>query len=77
MGTLRFDLEVTLPRATAFDLLDCHYRELGYRVEESDRMNFRLVMDRGWLLGALWGDRCEDAASGSAPPCRKSTPQRA
>ncbi len=57
MTTLRFDLEVTLPRATAFDLLDQHYRDLGYRVEQSDRMNFRLVMNRGWVLGALFGGR--------------------
>lgn len=55
MGTLRFDLEVALPRPETFDLLDRHFRSLGYRVEESDRMNFRLVMDRGWALGALFG----------------------
>lgn len=55
MGTLRFDLEVALPRATAFDLLDQSFRDLGYRVEESDRMSFRLVMDRGWVICALLG----------------------
>jgi hypothetical protein len=55
MGTLRFDLEVELPRATAFDLLDQSFRDFGYRVEESDRMTFRLVMDRGWVVCALLG----------------------
>ncbi|MDY0000252.1 MAG: hypothetical protein RBU30_03040 [Polyangia bacterium] len=55
MGTLRFDLEMELPRPTAFDLLDQHFRGLGYRVEESDRMSFRLVMDRGWIVCALLG----------------------
>lgn len=52
---LFFELEVALPRDVAFDLLDRHFRDLGYRVEESDRMNHRLVMDRGWVLGALLG----------------------
>jgi hypothetical protein len=52
---LFFDLEVALPRDAAFDLLDRHFRALGYRVEESDRMNHRLVMDRGWVMGALLG----------------------
>jgi hypothetical protein len=56
MGTpLYFEIEVGLPRDTAFDLLDRHFRALGYRVEESDRMNHRLVLDRGWVIGALLG----------------------
>ena len=56
MALRQFDLEVALPRAKAFDLLDRHYRGLGYRVEESDRMNFRLVMDRGGILVAFADD---------------------
>ena len=28
---------------------------LGYRVEQSDRINFRLVVVRGWPLGAVLG----------------------
>ena len=55
MATLRFDLELALPRETAFDLLDQHFRSLGYRVEESDRMGFRLVMDRGWVICGILG----------------------
>lgn len=55
MGILRFDLELALPREAAFDLLDRHFRSLGYRVEESDRMGFRLILDRGWVICAILG----------------------
>ncbi|MFH2008360.1 MAG: hypothetical protein ABI333_17375 [bacterium] len=55
MAILRFESEVPVRRQQAFDLLVSHFRGLGFRLEEADRMNFKLVMDRGNLLGSLFG----------------------
>jgi hypothetical protein len=55
MGVLRYHMDVDVPVPVAFDHLLVHFRALGYRTEEADRMNFRLVMDRGTFLGSLLG----------------------
>jgi hypothetical protein len=39
----------------AFDRLLSQLRGLEFRLEEADRMNFKLVMDRGSILGSLFG----------------------
>lgn len=39
----------------AFDRLLEQFRGLGFRLEEADRMNYKLVMDRGSNLGSLFG----------------------
>lgn len=39
----------------AFDRLLAQFRGMGFRLEEADRMNFKLVLDRGSNLGSLFG----------------------
>lgn len=55
MAILRFECEVPIRRQSAFDRLLSQFRALGFRLEEADRMNFKLVMDRGSILGSLFG----------------------
>jgi hypothetical protein len=55
MDVLRFHMDLDASVPVVFDHLHDHFGALGYRTEEADRMNYRLVMDRGSLLGALLG----------------------
>jgi hypothetical protein len=55
VAVLRFESEVPIRRQLAFDRLLAQFRGLGFRLEEADRMNFKLVMDRGSNLGSLFG----------------------
>lgn len=55
LAVLRFECEVPIRRQLAFDRLLSQFRGLKFRLEEADRMNFKLVMDRGSILGSLFG----------------------
>ena len=55
MAQIQFEREVPVRRQVAFELLVNHFRGLGFRLEEDDRMNFKLVMDRGSVLASIFG----------------------
>ncbi len=55
LAVWRFECEVPIRRQAAFGRLLSQFRGLGFRLEEADRMNFKLVMDRGSILGSLFG----------------------